>query len=173
MKKAIFLDRDGVINKDFGYVHKVEDFVFIDGVFEALKEFEQMEYLLVILTNQSGIGRGYYSLDDFKKVTKFMLKELKEKGIKIEKVYFCPHKPEDNCYCRKPNPAMFFAAAKEFDIDLKNSWMIGDKESDIKAAKKAGVKNTLLLCKNCKTKTLKEAVKLIKTKTNFAIFNQK
>ncbi len=147
MNKAVFLDRDGVINEDRGYVHKIEDFVFIDGIFEKLKKYQNDGYLLIVVTNQSGIGRGYYSEEDFLKLTKYMLDEFEKKGIKITKVYHSPYRPEDNAMCRKPNPGMLLKAKEEFDIDMKNSIMIGDKQSDMQAGKNAGV-GKLILIKN-------------------------
>ncbi len=145
MKKAVFLDRDGVINVDSGYVSKREDFVFCEGVFDALKSFQKLGYMLIIVTNQSGIGRGYYSEKDFLALSEWMNDELKNKGIKISKVYYCPHAPDAGCECRKPKPKMILDAVKEFDIDLKNSVMVGDKLSDMEAGKKAGVARLFLL----------------------------
>nr|WP_281950382.1 D-glycero-beta-D-manno-heptose 1,7-bisphosphate 7-phosphatase [Nitrosophilus kaiyonis] len=145
MNRAIFLDRDGVINVDKGYVHKIEDFEFTTGTIKALKYFQSLGYLLIIVTNQSGIGRGYYTKKDFYKLTSWMKNRLKADGIEIKEVYFCPHSPEENCKCRKPEPGMILKAAKDFDIDLKKSWMIGDKISDIKAAKRAGIENTIFI----------------------------
>ncbi|WP_200763490.1 D-glycero-beta-D-manno-heptose 1,7-bisphosphate 7-phosphatase [Nitrosophilus alvini] len=145
MRKAVFLDRDGVINIDKSYVYKKEDFEFSKGVFKALKHFRKLGYLLIIVTNQSGIGRCYYTQKDFEKLTEWMLGEFEKKGVKIDGVYFCPHKPEDGCICRKPEPGMIKKAAEDFDIDLKKSWMIGDKERDIEAAHRAGIENTILI----------------------------
>ena len=144
-KRAVFLDRDGVINVDKAYVHKVSDFEFCEGVFEALKNFQALGYLLIIVTNQSGIGRGYYKEEDFKKLTDWMLKEFEKRGIDIANVYYCPHHPNENCLCRKPNNQMLEDALKDFDLDMKKCWMIGDKQSDIEAAKKSGIINTILL----------------------------
>jgi len=144
-KKAIFLDRDGVINYDKGYVHKIEDFKFVDKIFEVLRAFQDNGYLLFIVTNQSGIGRGYYTKEDFEKLTDWMLKEFEKRGIRIEKVYFCPHAPEEKCDCRKPATGMFEKAFSEYPIDKENSWMIGDKHTDMKAAADAGIKNTVLI----------------------------
>ena len=143
--KAIFLDRDGIINIDKSYVHKIEDFKFCEGIFETLQHLLSLDYLLFVVTNQSGIGRGYYSEDDFKKLTSWMLKEFMHRGIKITKVYYCPHDPNDGCECRKPKTAMFERAKKEFGIDMQNSWMIGDKLSDIEAGKNAGILNTVFI----------------------------
>lgn len=147
MTKAIFLDRDGVINLDKAYVSKIEDFEFCEGVFEALMHFQNLGYLLIIVTNQSGIGRGYYTEEDFQKLTAWMRKELLHVKIKIDAVYHCPHAPEANCACRKPQSGMFLKAIEDFDIDVKQSWMIGDKPSDIEAALGAGILNTILLGK--------------------------
>ena len=147
MTKAIFLDRDGVINLDKAYVSKIEDFEFCEGVFEALTHFQNLGYLVIIVTNQSGIGRGYYTEEDFQKLTAWMRKELLHVKIKIDAVYHCPHAPEANCACRKPQSGMFLKAIEDFDIDVKKSWMIGDKPSDIEAALGAGILNTILLGK--------------------------
>ncbi|MCR4942202.1 MAG: D-glycero-beta-D-manno-heptose 1,7-bisphosphate 7-phosphatase [Campylobacter sp.] len=160
-KKALFLDRDGVINEDMGYVSKCENFVFIDGIFESLKEFAKSGYTLIIITNQSGIGRGYYSLEDFEILNKFMLEKFKSQGINIAKVCFCPHAPESNCQCRKPKPKMILDSAKEFDIDLKKSIMIGDKQSDMDAAINAGVGRHYLL-DGIKFKNVRDVFNLIK-----------
>ena len=145
MGKAIFLDRDGIINIDHSYVYKKENFEFCEGIFETLQHFLSLNYQLFIVTNQSGIGRGYYSEDDFEKLTSWMLKEFTIKGIQITKVYHCPHSPNDECKCRKPKTAMFDKAKKEFDIDMKNSWMIGDKSSDIQAGFNANISNTIFV----------------------------
>lgn len=145
MQKAIFLDRDGVINIDKAYVSKIEDFEFCEGVFEALRHFQKLGYLLIIVTNQSGIGRGYYSEEDFQTLSTWMRKQLLDAKIKLDAIYHCPHAPEVNCTCRKPKSGMFEEAIKAFAIDVRNSWMIGDKKSDMDAAFGAGVENTIFL----------------------------
>ena len=137
--KAVFLDRDGVINIDHGYVYKIEDFEFVDGIFDELKSYKKEGYIFIVVTNQSGIGRGYYSEEDFLKLTDYMISEFEKEGIEIKKVYHCPHAPEENCECRKPKPAMLLKAKKEFGIDMKSSVMIGDKKSDMEAGESAGV----------------------------------
>ncbi|NOQ30366.1 MAG: D-glycero-beta-D-manno-heptose 1,7-bisphosphate 7-phosphatase [Helicobacteraceae bacterium] len=144
--KALFLDRDGVINKEINYLHKIEDFIFIDGIFELCKKFKTDGYKIFVVTNQSGICREYYSEDDFRTLTKWMVEEFKKNSIKIEKVYHCPHHPKfsGECECRKPNAGMLLQAEKEFNIDLKNSIIIGDKESDIEAGLNAGLSKTYL-----------------------------
>ncbi|MBV5278102.1 MAG: D-glycero-beta-D-manno-heptose 1,7-bisphosphate 7-phosphatase [Campylobacteraceae bacterium] len=161
MNKAIFLDRDGVINIDKAYVSKIEDFEFCDGVFKTLQHFQKLGYLLIIVTNQSGIGRGYYSEADFQTLTAWMQKELLHVKVKIDAVYHCPHAPIENCECRKPKSGMFKEAIKAFDIDVTQSWMIGDKQTDIEAALGAGVTNTILLGKTSVNFIL-DTIKLIK-----------
>ena len=145
MKKALFLDRDGVINKEHDYVHKIDAFEFIDGVFDAMKTAQEKGYLLIVITNQSGIGRGYYSEDDFFKLSEWMVEVLREKGTHIDRIYHCPHAPGEGCDCRKPETGMIERAVKDFAIDLSASWLVGDKESDIKAALKAGIPNHVLV----------------------------
>jgi D-glycero-D-manno-heptose 1,7-bisphosphate phosphatase len=143
--KTVFLDRDGVINKEVGYLHKIQDFEFIDGVFEACLYFQSLNYQIIVVTNQSGIGRGYYDEDDFHIINNWMLGQFKNKGIEILDVFFCPHDPESNCDCRKPKPGMFNQANEKHNIDMEKSWMIGDKEADVAAANSAGIKNTILV----------------------------
>lgn len=143
MQKAIFLDRDGVVNVEKDYVCKIEEFEFIEGLFETLKEFQKLGYLLFIITNQSGIGRGYYSIEDFKVLTTWMLNEFKKQNIEIAQVEFCPHSPDEVCECRKPKAGMIKNILKNFDVDLEHSWLIGDKDSDIACAKNANIKNTI------------------------------
>jgi len=150
MVKALFLDRDGVINIEKDYLYKVEDFEFIDGIFKVCKHFQNLGYKIFVVTNQSGIARGYYSENDFKELTIWMINEFKKLGIDISKVYYCPHHPDitGTCECRKPKPGMLLEAASEFDIDLNNSIMIGDKERDIEAGLNAGLEKTYLYDQN-------------------------
>ena len=143
--KTIFLDRDGVINKEINYLHKIEDFKFIDGVFEACSFFRNLDYQIIIITNQSGIGRGYYTEIDYQKITKWMLSQFNNNNIDILDVIHCPHLPSDFCDCRKPKPGMLLSAETKHNIDMENSWMIGDKENDIQAANNAGIINTILV----------------------------
>lgn len=147
MKKALFLDRDGVINKEKNYLYKIDEFEFIDGVFKACRYFQDMDYLLIIITNQAGIARGIYSEKDFQILTNWMLSEFKKRGITISRVYFCPHHPEFSrkCDCRKPSPKMLLDAQKKFNIDLSKSILVGDKNSDIEAGKNANIKNNYLI----------------------------
>lgn len=146
MKKALFLDRDGVVNVEKNYLYKIKDFEFIDGIFDLCKHYQQLGYMIFIVTNQSGIARKYYSEEDFHLLTEWMIDEFKKRGIIINRVYYCPHHPEISgaCSCRKPEPGMILQAQEEFDIDLADSLMIGDKERDIEAALNAGIKERYL-----------------------------
>ena len=143
--KTIFLDRDGVINKEVSYLNKIEDFEFISGVFDSFRYLQKLGYSLIIVTNQSGIGRGLYQLQDYQILTKWMINEFKKNNIEIKDIFYCPHSPESQCNCRKPNPGMLTDAKIKHNIDMKNSWMIGDKETDIQAANAAGIYNTILI----------------------------
>ena len=143
--KVVFLDRDGVINKEVGYLNKVDDFEFIDGVFTSCLHFQSLGYQIIIVTNQSGIERGYYTEEDFHIVTDWMLNQFKHNGIEVLDIFYCPHGPESDCSCRKPKPGMFMQADGKHHIDMPNSWMIGDKEADIQAANSAGISNTILV----------------------------
>ena len=145
MQKALFLDRDGVINEDLGYVYEARNFKFCEGIFEALANFSALGYKLIVITNQSGIGRGYYTVRQFEILNEFMLGEFKKRGVTIDEVCFCPHAPEDNCECRKPRPKMILEAARKFSVDLEHSIMIGDKQSDMDAAIAAGVGRKFLI----------------------------
>lgn len=162
MKKALFLDRDGVINVEKEYLYKIEDFEFIDGIFELCRYYQNLGYMIFIVTNQSGIARGYYSEYDFEHLTEWMLQKFKNKDITIHKVYHCPHLPDINatCNCRKPEPGMILEAKKEFSVDLTHSLMIGDKERDIEAALNAGIKETYLFDEDNKIKKSK-ATKIV------------
>lgn len=133
--KVIFLDRDGTINKDYGYVYKLKDLSFLPKAIEGLKKLYENNYLLIIITNQSGINRGYYTLEQYKAFNEYMLNKLRYKGIEVAKVYYCPHIDSDNCDCRKPRLGLFYQAIKEFNIDLENSFAIGDKERDLAICK--------------------------------------
>ena len=142
-QKAVFLDRDGVVNIEKNYLHKIEDFEFIPGLFSSLQYLLALDYKLFIITNQSGIGREYYTLKDFDILTFWMLEELEKNNIKISQVELCPHSPNQECECRKPKTQMIDNILKNHSIDLDNSWLIGDKSSDIKCALNAGITNTI------------------------------
>ncbi len=144
--RALFLDRDGVINHDSGYTSSADQFRFIDGIFDLCRAARRSGYLLIVVTNQAGIGRGYYSEQDFSMLTKWMLEQFEAEGGPITDVFYCPYHPENgigvykkDSFDRKPNPGMLFRAAEKHGLDLKCSIMIGDKDSDMQAASKAGV----------------------------------
>lgn len=151
-RKALYLDRDGIINEEKNYVHRIEDFEFMEGIFEVLQYAQSLNYLLIVVTNQAGIARGYYTENDFNELNDWMIRQFKEKGIIIDKVYYCPYHPthgigkyKKDSEFRKPGPAMIQQAVKEFGIDLPQSLLIGDKESDIEAGRRAGVGKNILL----------------------------
>lgn len=143
MNKAVFLDRDGTINVDKNYLYKIEDWEFIDGVVEGLQILQRLGFKLIVITNQSGIARGYYTEEDAHKIFDYMIKELEKNNIKIEKVYYCPH-IGDECNCRKPKLGLFYKAQKDFDIDFSKSYAIGDKLRDLAICEKEKVKGFLL-----------------------------
>ena len=162
MQKALFLDRDGVINVEKDYLYKIEDFEFIDGVFELCHYFLDQGYLIIVVTNQSGIARKYYTENEFDRLTTWMIQEFDKHNIEITKVYFCPHHPDisGECSCRKPKPGMLLEAAKEFSLDLKHSIIVGDKERDIEAGLNAGLSKTYLFDEHKKFKNSK-ATKIV------------
>ena len=150
-RRALFLDRDGVINVDQGYVSRSDNFEFIEGIFDLCRRAKSLGYLILVVTNQAGIGRGYYSEQDFLELTKWMSGVFRDRGAPIDKVYFCPCHAEHgigiykvDSFFRKPAPGMILQAAKEFDIDLSQSVLVGDKDSDIQAGIAAGVGRNLL-----------------------------
>lgn len=148
--KAAFFDRDGVLNVDKSYLYKIEDLEWIDGAKEALAYLTQQGYTIFVVTNQSGIARGYYSVDDMNKLHDFMAQQVAAAGGKIEKFYYCPHLPEGKiaeyaveCDCRKPKPGLILRAFEEYDIDKDNAFLIGDKPRDVESAEAAGIKGYL------------------------------
>ncbi|MDE0779943.1 MAG: HAD family hydrolase [Alphaproteobacteria bacterium] len=151
-KRALFLDRDGVINIDSGYIWRPEDFIFNDGVFEACRAAQAMDYVLVIVTNQAGIGRGLYAEKDFHTLTDWMLAQFVENDIVIARVYYAPTHPDEGIGVyrrespdRKPGPGMLFRARDAFGIDMSRSAIIGDRETDIEAGINGGVGYKILI----------------------------
>ena len=142
--KAVFLDRDGTINIDTGYIHKPETFCFTERAPEAIKQLNNAGYKVIVITNQSGIGRGLYLKQDVIAFHEHIDKELAKSDARIDAYFFCPHKPEDNCNCRKPKPELVFQATKKFGISLSKSWFVGDKDSDVECAINAGVQPVLI-----------------------------
>jgi len=139
--KAVFIDRDGTINDNgLGYIYKIEDFKFLPGSIDALRRLSKTDYKIIIVTNQSGIGRGLYNKADFEKLNSWFLETTKNHDIRIDKVYFCPHTPEDNCRCRKPEIGMLLEAVDDFGISLNESWVIGDDPKDVIMGRMANTK---------------------------------
>lgn len=145
--RALFLDRDGVINIDNGYVFEIDNFIFTKNIFDLTKYYQDRGYIIIVVTNQSGIARGYYSEDQFNDLSMWMIEEFNKHGIRIEKVYHCPHHPDFgfDCDCRKPKPGMILQAMQDFNIDLAESIMIGDKETDLIAGQSSGVGENFLI----------------------------
>ncbi|HIF9378990.1 TPA: D-glycero-beta-D-manno-heptose 1,7-bisphosphate 7-phosphatase [Photobacterium damselae] len=150
-KPAVFIDRDGVINVDHGYVHTTDDFEYVEGVFAACKKLKEMGYLLVLVTNQSGIARGMFTEDEFLSLTEWMDWNFVDNGVEFDGIYYCPHHPEgqgdyrQECDCRKPKPGMLISARDYLKIDMAQSVMIGDKADDMTAAKAAEVGMKILV----------------------------
>ncbi len=149
MRRALFLDRDGTLNQDPGYLGNPEKVVLFPTVGESLSKLKnQYDFLLIVVSNQSGVARGLISEEDVDNVNKRINELLEEFNVKIDAFYYCTTHPdfndEDECKCRKPSPQMIFQAAKQFDIDLNSSYLIGDAKTDIEAAKNAGCKSILI-----------------------------
>lgn len=149
-KPAVFFDRDGVLNVDKGYLYRPNELIWIDGAREAIRYFNEREYLVFVVTNQSGIARGYYTEQDVKVLHTYMNAELQKIGANIDAFYYCPHHPEakrdeyrSNCNCRKPLPGMIEQAMLQWPVDAQSSLLIGDKPSDVAAAQAAGIQGFL------------------------------
>lgn len=154
-RRAAFVDRDGVLNQDLGYVGRVEDFHWLPGAIDALRRLHDAGHALVVVTNQSGIARGYYAEADFERVSAHMRAELAVRGVRLAAIEHCPHLPDAplaayrrECDCRKPAPGMILRAARRLDIDLSVSWLFGDKAIDIAAGRAAGVGRCWLIGDN-------------------------
>ena len=152
MNKCIFLDRDGTINVDVSYLKYPEDLKLIEGSAQAIKLFHEDGFKVIVVTNQSGVARGYFTEDDVGRVNSHLSSLLKEKGTYIDDVFYCPHYEQGkvkeysiDCSCRKPKPGMVFSAAQKYDLDLSACFVIGDKESDIQLGRTAGCKTVLVL----------------------------
>ena len=145
--KAIFLDRDGVINKEVNYLSNPKDFEFIEGSIEALKILKQKDFLLIVITNQAGIARGFFTEETLKVIHDKMIKILKQNKIELDDIYYCPHHPEFTgpCDCRKPIPGMILKAKLKHNINLNSSYIVGDTLSDIETGKAARCKTVLVL----------------------------
>lgn len=150
--KAFFLDRDGVINIDHGYISTPEQFDVNPGVFDACRLIKEAGYAIFVVTNQSGIARGYFTEEAFLRLNSWMVEQFLQEGININHVYYCPHHAKHglgdyllDCDCRKPKPGMLLQAMREFDICMSDSVMVGDKVSDIEAGKNAGITTSYLI----------------------------
>jgi D-glycero-D-manno-heptose 1,7-bisphosphate phosphatase len=159
-RKALFLDRDGVINRDAGYVHRPEQVVFTDGIFDFCRAAKALDYLLIVITNQSGIGRGYYSEEDFHHLMRWMQERFAQEHCALDSYYFCPHHPEygldhyrQECACRKPKPGMLYQAQDKFNINLSRSTMVGDRWQDVLAGEAAGCSTIFIDCNSRKEPT--------------------
>jgi D-glycero-D-manno-heptose 1,7-bisphosphate phosphatase len=164
MQRALFLDRDGVINVDVNYAHTPEQIIFIDGIFDVARAARARDYKIIIVTNQAGIGRGLYTEAQFHALMQWMCSCFAQEGAPVTAYYFCPHHPEHGqgaykvaCECRKPKPGMLLAAIREHNIDAGNSVMVGDKESDVQAGLAAGLSTCLLATEE------KDIINIIKT----------
>lgn len=161
MNKAVFLDRDGTINVEKNYLYRIEDFEFLPGALEGLRRFKEAGYLLIIVTNQSGIGRGYYTEKQYKELETWMCDQLKKYGAAIDGIYYCPHLPDakveqyrKECNCRKPKKGMFEAAIREYDIDVSESIAIGDNPRDLALCENGVTTGYLVYAKEFQKETL-------------------
>jgi D-glycero-D-manno-heptose 1,7-bisphosphate phosphatase len=150
MQRAVFLDRDGTINVEKEYLYRIDEFEFVPGAPEAIRRLNEAGFIVVVVTNQSGVGRGYYTEDDVEILHRYISQELARHGARVDAWIYCPHHPSGKgsyslpCSCRKPLPGMLLEAARRYDIDLERSVMIGDKCADMEAAFAAGCKPILV-----------------------------
>ncbi|HRZ87350.1 MAG TPA: HAD family hydrolase [bacterium] len=142
--RAVFLDRDGTINVDYGYVGKTDTFTFLPRVREALVLLQGRGFKLFVISNQSGVNRGYYTHEDLQAVHDKMVSELGRSGVTFSDVFYCVHRPDEKCECRKPSPKAVRDIAARFGIDLRRSYFVGDRETDIQTGKNAGTRTVLL-----------------------------
>lgn len=151
MDKAVFLDRDGTINKEVTYLYRPEDLVILPGVPEAVKILRDNGFCILVVTNQAGIARGYYTVEHMHRLHRYLNEQLKRDGAWIDAFYYCPHHPEHGigeyrkvCHCRKPDTGMFEMAEREYEIDKNHSYMIGDKRIDVQAGHNYGIRSILV-----------------------------
>lgn len=142
---AVFLDRDGTLNHDPGYLGDAREFRFLPGAVEAVKRLKDAGYRVFVVSNQSGIARGFFGVDDLRRIHDRMAAGLRQKGVTLDGIYYCPHHPDAQCPCRKPSPGMVLDAAAHYEIDLKRSYFVGDRHSDIETGKNAGCGTILVL----------------------------
>ena len=139
-RKVLFIDRDGTINVDCPYCWKVEDLRIYEDSISIMKEYSSRGYMIVIITNQSGINRGYFTVEDMERFNSHLIKRLSEKGVKIDALYYCPHRPDEGCRCRKPGTGMIEKAVRDLEVDLAQSIMVGDRDDiDGELARRTGM----------------------------------
>ena len=151
-RRAVFLDRDGTINEEVNYLHRAEDFAFIPGVPEAIRRLREAGFLVIVATNQSGVARGYFSLEAVEELHRHIQAQLAAAGTTVDGFYICPHHPTSgvgayriDCDCRKGNPGMLLQAARDYHLDLGASYMVGDKAADMEAGRRAGCRSLLVM----------------------------
>lgn len=144
LSRAVFLDRDGTMAPDVNYCSRPEDFNLFPETARAIRRLNKLGFKVIVITNQSGVARGYFDENTLAKIHEKMTRELSKDGAHIDGIYYCPHHPEDNCACRKPQPGMILQAAKEHNIDLKKSFMVGDSQADIELGKAVSCKTVLI-----------------------------
>ena len=145
MNRAVFLDRDGTIAKDVHYCRRPEDFILFDGAAKAVNFLNKQGFKVIVITNQSGIARGYFTEETLAKIHQKLQYEIAREGGHIDAIYYCPHHPDDNCECRKPKTSLVLQAARDFDIDLEHSFMVGDLQMDVDLGKSAGCRTILVV----------------------------
>ena len=165
MHSALFLDRDGIVNQDYGYVHKIEDFHFVDGIFELVRAANKFNLLVFVVTNQAGIGRGYYTETCFNELTNWMIEQFVQNKCHINDVYYCPYHPVHGIgnyrcdhYDRKPNPGMILKLSEKYNVDVNKSWLIGDNLSDMLAGQTSGIRNNFLITRLSKSEVTSDAM---------------
>ena len=144
MNKAVFLDRDGTLNEEIGYLHRVEDFRWLPGAVDAVRALKQTGWAIVVITNQAGVGRGYYTEREVAELHDHLGAELAQAGTGIDAIYYCPHHPDAGCQCRKPGTLLYERAARELDIDLSASFAVGDRLTDLIPARRLGCHTVLV-----------------------------
>jgi D-glycero-D-manno-heptose 1,7-bisphosphate phosphatase len=151
-RRALFLDRDGVVNEEVGYLHRTDEVRFVDGIFSLCRTAAGLGYRLIVVTNQAGIARGYYSEEDFEALMNFMRVKLSAEGVELDAVYYCPYHPEHGVgkykrehEDRKPGTGMLRRGAREFGVELSESVLVGDRCSDVGAANAAGLRQAFLI----------------------------
>lgn len=145
MNRAVFIDRDGTISRDVPYCSRPEDFELLPGAGEGVRHLNESGFKVIVITNQSGIARGYFTEETLAKIHEKMSKDLEKAGARLDAIYYCPHHPEEGCECRKPKPTLLLQAASDLAIDLGQSYVIGDREMDMEMGRRGGCRASLLV----------------------------